>query len=359
MSKALPLLVFALHACEPTYLAGGQPEIGEFQAGDSCSATVRTVSPASDGQTNFYFRDDVIFSVTEGAETAQIIVKAENGDRVEGTTWVDESSTDEEAVRVFFTPDEPLQPETEHKATLRYCGGSPSVQFRTSSLGLPIDNPALLSGWTYNMDLSKARVEKPGIAAQALLTLVDDHLALQVNGLYEDALDVTIAPTDARTNEQNTCIPTLHADMPNNFSSTPTFVMGPIDVPVSLAGYEVTLYKAKATATFAADGSFFAGGTIAGSLDARDLARALAGRDILPSDSPEAVCDVIANAKLPCTECQDGEPYCLYLEVREVSGHPINTVLQPIEQLNCDVDCPNSCENDACEKASFFPDCMP
>ena len=83
---------------------------------------------------------------------------------------------------------------------------------------------------------------------------MDDHLALQVNGFNENAFDVTIAPTDARTSEQNTCMPTLHADMPNNFLSTPTFVMGPIDVPVSLAGYEVTLYEAKATATFAADG---------------------------------------------------------------------------------------------------------
>ena len=154
-------------------------------------------------------------------------------------------------------------------------------------------------------------------------------------------------------------MPTLHADMPNNFKASPTFTMGPIDVPVTLAGYQVTLYDAQSAATFAADGSYFAGGTISGSLDARDLVNALSGRDILPTESPEAVCEVIANAKIPCTECDDGEPYCLYLEVREVSGHPIDTVLESIPKLNCNVYCEKSCDNEECIEADYFPTCNP
>ena len=178
-----------------------------------------------------------------------------------------------------------------------------------------------------------------------------------MNGLTDDSIDVTIAPMDADSGAQDTCIPSLHTGMPNNFKAAPTFMVGPIDVPFTLAGYSIRLYDAIATATFAADGSYFAGGTIAGSLDARDIVDALAGKDILPAESPEAVCDIIANAKLPCTDCSDGEPYCLYLEVRDVTGGQTDGTLETVEELNCHASCENSCENEACDVADDFPVC--
>ena len=214
-----------------------------------------------------------------------------------------------------------------------------------------------MNGWTYTIDLSRAKVAKPGITAQALLTLVDNHLALQVDELTEDSINVTIAPTDSGSGEQDTCIPTLHAGMPNNFKAAPTFSVGPIDVPFTLAGYGIRLYDSIATATFASDGSYFAGGTIAGSLDARDIVDALAGKDILPAESPEAVCDIIANAKLPCTACADGEPYCLYLEVRDVTGSQSNITIERVNGLDCHYGCEKSCDNNACDAAEEFAIC--
>ena len=153
------------------------------QNSDVCEATVRTISPASDGQANFYFRDNVIFTASTGADSAEIQLTTADGDIVEGSTWVDDQVEDDEDLRVVFTPDEPLAPGTQYTATLDYCGGQPSVAFQTSELGTPIENPNALSGGTYTMDLSQARVVKPGIAAQALLMLVDNHLALQVLSL--------------------------------------------------------------------------------------------------------------------------------------------------------------------------------
>ena len=322
-----------------------------------CNGTIRTIAPASDGQSNFYFRDNIVFSMTEGAEQANISLQSADGSIIDGSTWLDDQVEEGDPMRIIFTPDEPLEPETEHVATLNYCGKTPSVRFQTSMLGLPIENPDSLNGWTYTIDLSKARVAKPSNTAQALLTLVDNHLALQVNGLSNDTIDVTIAPTDADSGIQDTCIPSLHANMPNNFKAAPTFMVGPVDVPFSLAGYGIRLYDATATATFAADGSYFAGGTIAGNLDARDIVEALGNRDILPTDSPDTVCDIIANAKLPCTECQDGEPYCLFLEVRDVRGTLSDSSIETVEELNCHIDCENSCDNSACEVADEFPVC--
>jgi hypothetical protein len=327
------------------------------QTSTACEATVRTISPASDGQANFYFRDNVVFALSEGADTAEVQLTTLDGTVMEGSTWIDDQVEDGDDLQVVFTPDEPLAPGTEYTATLDYCGGQPSVEFQTSALGTPIENPDALSGGTYTMDLSQAHVVKPGIAAQALLMLVDNHLALQVNGASDDTLDVTIAPTDAQTGLQDTCIPSLNASMPNNFEARPTFMVGPVDVPFTLAGFSMRLYDASASATFSADGSFFAGGTIAGNLDARDVVMALSGRGVLPSDSPEALCDIIGNAKLPCTACSDGEPYCLYLEVNEVSGHRGESGLENVQQTNCHVDCAESCDNEECDSADDFPVC--
>ena len=356
MIRLLPLLLVLASACSTTYQARAVGD-GAGSRSDFCNGTVRTIAPMSEGQSNFYFRDDIVFSVTERAEEARISLQTADGSAIEGNTWVDDQVDDGEPIRVVFTPDQPLAPDTEHIATLDYCGKRPSVRFQTSTLGLPIESPDAVSGWTYAIDLSNATVSKPGIGAQALLTLVDNHLALQVNDLTDDTIDVTIAPTDAATGEQDTCIPTLNAGMPNNFQAAPTFLIGPVDVPFALAGYSIRLYDAIATATFASDGAFFAGGTIAGSIDGRDIVDALAGKDILPYDSPETVCDVIANAKLPCTPCADGEPYCLYLEVRDVVGRQTGTRIQTVNALDCHGECEKSCENDACEAADEFPIC--
>jgi hypothetical protein len=362
MYTNLTMIGLLIGGCNSNFQAGkseltAPTEAVPTQNSDVCEATVRTISPASDGQANFYFRDNVVFSASEGADTAQIQLSTTDGGIVDGSTWIDDQVEDGEDLRVVFTPDEPLAPGTQYTATLDYCGGQPSVVFQTSQLGTPIENPNALSGGTYTMDLSQARVVKPGITAQALLTLVDNHLALQVNSASDDTLDITIAPTDAQTGFQDTCIPSLHANMPNNFEARPTFMVGPVDVPFTLAGYSMRLYDSTAAATFAADGSFFAGGTIAGSLDARDVVMALSGRGVLPSESPEALCEIIGNAKLPCTACSDGEPYCLYLEVNEVSGHRSFNDLESVAQTNCHVDCLESCDNEECDSADEFAVC--
>ena len=362
MTLRLTILTLALTGCNESFQAGksdfSSPDESVSEETPSvCSSTVRTIAPISDGQSNFYFRDDIIFSTSEGAETAEILLETEDGELIEGSTWVDEHVEEGEDLRVVFTPDLPLNPGTGYTATFEHCGGSPSVDFRTSTLGSPVENIEALTGGTYTMDLSKARVVKPGNTAQALLTLVDNHLAMQINSSSNDTLDVTIAATDSESGLQDTCIPSLHANMPNNFAAKPTFMVGPVDVPFTLAGYTVQLYDATAAATFAADGSFFAGGTIAGSMDARDVVEALAGRGVLPTESPDALCEIIGNAKLPCTPCADGEPYCLYLEVRDVLGEREFKELETVEQSQCHEECAKSCDNMECEAADDFPVC--
>ena len=324
----------------------------------ACSAIARTVSPASSGQTNFFYRNDIAFSVTNGADDASIELIDGNGEPIEGSLWVDNRVPEGEPVLVRFTPDEPLRAQTDYTATLNYCAGTPSVSFRTSELGTALEAPDQIAGQTYTMDLSAAKVVQPSGAAQVLLTLLDNDLALQVDGVDGDTLDITVAPTRTADGEQDTCKPTLDFAMPGNFAEAPAFEVGPADVPFNVAGYTVWLYDAFSSATFASDGSFFAGGRMSGAVDARDVVVALDGRGVLPSNDPAALCSLLANHNLGCTPCRDGEPFCLALEVANIEGKQTDLFVEPIDAMDCHEDCATSCDNDECEIADEFEVCF-
>jgi len=320
---------------------------------ESCNAIATTLSPASDGQTDFFYRDAVIFSVTEGAEDAQINLTDASGEPIDGITSIDDEVEEDEPLRVVFTPDTPLRSNTNYVAELDYCGGAPSVNFRTSDLGTQIQDPALLKGWTYTMDISKARVTKPSSAAQALLTLLDNDLSLQIEDVAGDTLDITVGAANTQTGEQDTCVPSINFNVPGNFAEAPNFDLGPIDVPFTLAGYSVMLYDGTSSATFASNGDYFAGGRLAGAVDARDIVAALTGKDVLPAEDPDALCDILAGANMPCEPCVDGEAYCLNLEIDRISGTRTDTYLEPIDQRNCHADCAESCDNNDCSISGF------
>jgi hypothetical protein len=322
-----------------------------------CVATAATVSPASDGQTNFFYRDDIVFTVTDGAADARVELTDETGAVVSGTNWVDNQVAEDEPLQIVFTPDTPLDANRDYVATLVYCGGEPSVSFRTSSLGTQIQDPALIEGWTYTMDMSEAKVLKPGSSAQAILSLLDNDLAMQIDAVSGDTLDFVFAATDAVTGEQDTCHPSFSVGIPGNFAEAPHFEVGPNDVPFTLAGYTVTFYDAISSATFAANGSYFAGGRLSGAVDARDVVDALSGRGVLPIDDAGALCDSLANLNMPCGLCRDGEPLCLHLEIANISGEQSTMGLLPLDQFDCHEDCEASCDNAACDAADEFPIC--
>ena len=342
---------------EPRDAAAGMDDENPAGGIDSCDAIATTLAPASDGQSDFYYRDSIMFSVTEGAENAEIYLYDDDGEPVEGTTYINNQVPEGEPLRVVFEPREALQSNSDYKATLDFCGGAPSVAFRTSDLGTQVEDPALLKGWTYVMDLSKARVTKPSSAAQALLTLLDNDLSLQIDNVSGDTLDITVAASDAETGEQDTCVPSLGFNMPGNFAEAPSFKVGPIDVPFTLAGYQVVLYDGTSSATFASNGNYFAGGRLAGAVDARDIVEALAGKDVLPAEEPNALCDILAGANMPCEPCRDGEPYCLNLEVDSISGERSEVYLDRIEESDCHEDCLTSCDNNECDAADAFEVC--
>jgi len=363
--RSITAIFFMSIGCNTGFQTGATPEAGSEGHSDGindpvvepCEAIATTVSPASAGQTNFFYRDDIVFSVTEGADTATIHLIDGLGEVVEGTTWIDDRVADDRPLLVVFTPESPLAVSSDYTATLDYCAGAPSVSFRTSSLGAPLDTQDVLLDQTFTVDLSEAKVEQPDGAAQVLLSLLDNDLALQVNGLEGDTLDITVAATRAIDGEQDSCTPTLDFHMPGNFAEAPAFMLGPLDIPFNVAGYTMVLYDSYASATFAADGSFFAGGRMAGSLDARDMVDALAGHGVLSSEDPDALCSLLSEQNMACGACRDGEEYCLYIEISDVMGSQSSLDLRAVDDIDCDEDCAASCDNSECEIADEFPIC--
>jgi len=323
-----------------------------------CDGMARVLSPASDGQTDFYFLDDIAFEVNKGEGEAAIELMDVDGAPITGTTWVDSLTHTEGWTRVVFTPDSPLTPSTPHKATLSYCGGTPAVGFTTSSLGTPLETPETLSGRTYEINLAQARITQPSQVAQALLALVDHSLMVHVDEAQLDGMELTIAAANKITGNQDTCIPSLSVSVAGDLSGPPTFNLGPVDVVFDLAGYAVTLFDATAEATFAADGTYFAGGRLSGTLDARDVVEALSGRDVLPVEDAAAVCETIARVGLECTACSDGEVLCLDMEIEEVEGTPTSSPVEDVPDFDCHEGCEDSCDNEECANADDLQVCL-
>ena len=362
MRASYLLTALLMSACGGSTTANVPDDAGASSTSDltdpgSCSGIATTLAPASDGQSDFYYRDSVMFSVTEGADSAEIRLTDSSGNDVPGETYVDDQVPAGEPLRVVFAPDSPLRSNSDYQAHLDFCGGNPSVSFRTSDLGTQVEDPGLLQGWTYVMDLSQARVVKPSTAAQALLTLLDNDLSLQIDDVSGDTLDITVAATDTETGVQDTCVPSLSFNMPGNFADAPSFKVGPIDVPFTLAGYTVVLYDGQSSATFASNGKYFAGGRLAGAVDARDVVAALSGRSVLPAEDPDALCEILTGANMPCEPCRDGELYCLNLEVDQIAGSRTEEYLEPVGTSDCHEDCAASCDNDECIEADDFAVC--
>jgi hypothetical protein len=110
------------------------------------------------------------------------------------------------------------------------------------------------------------------------------------------------------TTDQDVCKPSIpfpEAD----FTASPFFTIGPADTTISISGAAINVKQLQITGTFASDGSSFGGGTLSGSIDARDIAAALPD---LGYDA-DGLCGLIQGFGAACGACPDGQNYCLDL----------------------------------------------
>jgi hypothetical protein len=317
----LPLA--ALVAC------GGKPD-DSADTGDStstdCEITVDSTIPSS-GSTDAYYRANIEFSLSDPDSTATIT-----------TTIAGTQVTSEDGLTVMWVLDGPMDPATPYTATLDYCGGTVDLSFTTSDLGTSMPEPTSLVGRTYVVALAEARiVEPPGIGSVLSSYLTTDIL-LGVSAVDGSSLDImgAVAKSDVTPDEQDYCNPTIPFPTAD-FSAEPYFTVGPQTTTLSVAGYDIEIGDLNVTGTFAADGTYFDGGTLSGTIDTRPLSPL-----IDDSGDPGAICDLAINFGAECEACPaDGEPYCLTLVADQILAEQVDGVtLLEVGGNNC-MDCAN------------------
>lgn len=265
---------------------------------DGCDTTIESTIPTA-GAADAYYRANIEFELSEPDATAQITTS------IPGTQTV---SAD--GLRVIWTLSEPLAPSTAYSATLDYCGGSATIDFTTSSLGTPVSDPAGLVGAPYEVALNEARIVEPPGLGSVLSSYLTEVILIGVTNVSSDSINMigAIAGDDGNQDYCDPTIPFPTAD----FIGSSYFSVGPQDTTFSVAGYDIDIEDLVLNGTFAADGSYFDGGVLSGTIDTRPLAPLL-------GEDEGAICELAVNFGAACEPCpSDGQEFCLTLVADQI-----------------------------------------
>lgn len=292
---------------------GGTGDGGSGDGGSGeCTVSVDSTWPI-DGETDAYYRTQVEFDLS-GADptgTPSISLTDAGGTAVAGT-----QALSDDGKTVYFYPSAPLANATSYTASLTYCGGNPSISFTTGNLGGALT--ADLAGKGYIVDLNNARFVEPAGVASLLLGELNNNILLGVESASGTSLEMIGAISVEGGTAQDVCEESI--DFPTvDFSQSPYFELPPTDTTISAAGYDITISQLSVSGTFAADGSYFGGGVLAGELDARVLAP-LVG-ELVGSEDPDDICALLVGFGVECMECaSDGAPYCVAVLVEDLTA---------------------------------------
>ncbi|MES2644845.1 MAG: Ig-like domain-containing protein [Myxococcota bacterium] len=310
--RLLPFLVLALSACS----GDKAPE----DTAPACEVTVKETVPAS-AATGVYYRAAVEFHLSSPDPLATV-----------SASFAGVQSTSTDGTIVYYTPSAPLGQNTAYTATLASCAGDTEVAFTTSADGAPLADESTLLNRTWSFDLAAARIVSPEGMSLVLSSVPQQPLLIGVVSIDSGTLDLIEAGSiaNAETQTQDYCLATT--DLPGaDFSESPYFHLTAPVATVSVGGAPVTVSDMVITGTFAADGTYIAGGTLSGTLDTR-------GMGVLVGDegNPSAACDLMVQAGIRCGDCPDGERYCLELDADQILAPEVSGfTISPVDGVNC------------------------
>jgi len=304
MTRSLLFLPLFLAACG-TDKDGSATDDSSTQP--SCEVEIDSTVPAS-GAVDAYYRAPIEFSLSDADPTATI------------TTDIPGSqTTSADGKTVIWTPTDALAPSTAYTVTLDYCGGNADLAFTTSALGTAIPDTSSLVGATYTIDLATARIVEPAGIGSVLTSQLQQSILVGVESVDASNIQMIGAIAAAGTTTQDYCTPTI--PFPSaDFTTAPFFTIGPRTTSLSVAGYNVEIQDLEITGTFAADGSYFGGGTLSGTIDTRPLAPLLDD-----SGNEGAICDLAVNFGAACEACpSDGGMFCLTLVADQITADAVS-----------------------------------
>ena len=324
---------------------GDKDDTGEPDS-ELCEETV-DITPVYplDGQTDVYYRSALHFTLSD-PDVAVVVTLESDAGEVAGAVTVDGSD-------LWFTPDEPLSPDTAHTVTITACASEVSLGFTTSNLGAPVTGE--IEGRTFAVDSNSGRVVAPeggevlvaaALGGVVLLSVVSDEATMELQG----------ALSGIDTTDQDTCNRTVF--LPDvDYSAAPYFEMPPSDMELSIGAEQVTINDLSIAATFRSDGSGFDAGTLTAEVDVREVGPILG--DTFKDATADELCELLGGLDIACTACGvDGEAYCVGVELADISADVTEETMQTITAPDCHETCALSCDNKECSAAESFEICL-
>lgn len=305
-----------------------------WDTGDSC---VNSITPfPENGETHAFYRTTVEARLQVADATAVLSLTDALGFSVPGVSTV-------QANLVTFQSSAPLQPSAGYGVTLDYACGYVDWSFTVNEVGTPTSGS--LDGTAYAIDLSRGRYVRPEGLGDLLGQFLTTQVLLGVQGSTADTLETIGATAEAESfpPTEDLCVPTVAFPVAD-FTQDPYFVIDGVGtrVPLTIAGYAVTIDDLVMSGAFSPDASSLGGVRLTGSLDTYPLAEIVDATCVDGSpDYPaclEAVCDLAAVIG-GCETCPaDGQVHCLNLVVDSLVGDGILGPLVARSQAEVDAD---------------------
>ena len=302
--KSLVLAALALSACTDDTTEDDPNATGDTGA-EECTSGIVSVFPDESDADSIYYRSNIeIEFKTDESDSASFTLADSEGNAVSlSEAW------SEDGLLVVLQP-EPLMPSTDYTLDVSYsCDKSAELDFTTSDIGGPVDGgPESLVDKVYRINLQSARITTPPGVGDLLMGFIPTDLHILVSPNAYDSgsqeLSMTGALGKGDGSEQDECVPSIDFPVPAAFDEDPYFEISATELPLTVAGFTLTLNDVLLAGSFASDASSIEGLTLAGSADLREL-------DIPDFDLDCDTIEVIAPGA--CVECDDGVKACLDL----------------------------------------------
>ena len=283
-----------------------------------CDVVVEGTWP-SDGSTEAYYRDSVEFYLSDADRYAKVIAD-----------FSGVQSFEDDGRTVVYEPDEPLSPSTDYSVALDYCFGQPSIEFATSSLGLPLSDPESLVGATFLLDPTDGRFTDEGRVGEVLAGLYGRSLLVQFIDYDEGIVDVRLAVAEQHPGNptQDECYRTLDLSSVR-FANDADFLYEEEQVEFAFYGATMSFFDVETGGTVAPDVQSLGGARFHALVEIDSLALSLG------FESREDICNLAEQLGQSCVECpSDSGTLCLDIAADRLKASRVDLDLALVQERN-------------------------
>ena len=327
---------FAIAAVSSTLMAGctkdlssggGAADSGGGSSTVDCDTIVVDTQPVN-GATDHYYRDPVVFQLSEPDPTATVMAD-----------FAGSVSVSDDGLTITFSPDQPLEASSDYSVALDYCYGRPEISFETSAYGAPLEASTDIEGAVYTLKFTDGDYTVGASAGELLNAVFSRPILIQLQETDGPYLDIVAAvgKVGVSPTEQDTCGRTLlvnHVSTDNLRSSG--HISGGVEDQIFGANRGLLRFDSfDFEGTVSADGMSLGGIRYGAEMGVAEMVA------LLPEFGDEdAVCLLADNLDIPCEPCgTDPDLLCIQIAAEHISGARLATSVVEIEEVGVHEDC--------------------